>query len=103
MSTLPWQGRTAFVTGGSGFIGSALAQRLAGAYGTYAARVIGPATSLSDLGEHFGSGLYEAEVRYLMTHEWAQSPDDVLWRRTKLAMSIDEAGRAALTAFMARV
>ncbi len=29
MSTLPWQGRTAFVTGGSGFIGSALAQRLA--------------------------------------------------------------------------
>lgn len=29
VSTLPWQGRTAFVTGGTGFIGNALAHRLA--------------------------------------------------------------------------
>jgi glycerol-3-phosphate dehydrogenase len=37
--------------------------------------------------------LSEAEVRWLMEHEWARTVDDVLWRRTKagLRFSADEA------------
>lgn len=83
------------------FIDDALAARFAATYGTFTERVIGPASSRADLGRHFGCGLYEAEVIYLMTHEWAQTPEDILWRRTKLGLVMDEAGCAALAAFMA--
>ncbi|MFU8798190.1 MAG: FAD-dependent oxidoreductase, partial [Gammaproteobacteria bacterium] len=40
------------------------------------------------LGEAFGDGLYEAEVRYLIEYEWAQTAEDILWRRTKLGLHI---------------
>ena len=42
--------------------------------------------SKKDLGKEFGAGLFEREVRYLMTHEWAKTAEDVLWRRTKLGL-----------------
>lgn len=42
--------------------------------------------SISDLGQHFGHDLYEGEVRYLMQHEWAQTSEDILWRRTRLGL-----------------
>ena len=35
-----------------------------------------------------------------MTHEWAQTPDDVLWRRTKLGLRVSREERARLSAFM---
>ena len=54
------------------------------------------AASMKDLGRDFGAGLYEAEVRYLNEHEFARTADDILWRRTKLGLHIDEAGRKAL-------
>ena len=49
------------------------------------------------LGEDYGGGLTEREVRYLMQHEWARSAEDVLWRRTKsgLHMSATQRRRVA--------
>jgi glycerol-3-phosphate dehydrogenase len=41
-----------------------------------------------------------AEVRYLMQKEWARFPDDILWRRTKLGLTMQPSDRAALAAFM---
>jgi glycerol-3-phosphate dehydrogenase len=38
-----------------------------------------------------------AEVRYLMTQEWARFPDDVLWRRSKLGLTMPAQDREALT------
>ena len=35
-----------------------------------------------------------------MTHEWAQTPDDVLWRRTKLGLRASRDERARLSSFM---
>ena len=35
------------------------------------AALLGLARSHADLGRHFGADLYEAEVRYLIEHEWA--------------------------------
>lgn len=60
--------------------------RLARAYGTRVAYVLGGAKSLADLGEDFGGGLSRAEVDYLREHEWAQTADDILWRRSKLGL-----------------
>jgi len=66
-------------------------------YGTRIARIVGDATSLDGLGRYFGGDLYEAEVRYLMQHEWAQTAEDILWRRTKHRLHLTEAERAAFT------
>jgi glycerol-3-phosphate dehydrogenase len=79
-----------------------LLQRLARAYGTRIEALLGDADSLADLGRHFGAGLYEAEVRYLVAHEFAQSADDILWRRTKLGLEVGAKERAALDAYLAR-
>jgi glycerol-3-phosphate dehydrogenase len=39
-------------------------------------------------------------VLYLMTNEWAQTEDDVLWRRSKLGLRHTPAEREALARFM---
>ncbi|WP_448046454.1 hypothetical protein [Bradyrhizobium liaoningense] len=42
-------------------------------------------------------------VRYLMRHEWARFPEDVLWRRSKLGLTMPAADRDVLAAFMTGV
>jgi glycerol-3-phosphate dehydrogenase len=59
-------------------------------HGTLAAQVLGD----GDLGEHYGAGLTEREVRYFTEREWARSADDVLWRRSKCGLHMSEAQRA---------
>jgi len=51
-------------------------------------------------GRHFGGGLHEGEVRYLIAHEFARTADDVLWRRTKLGLVLNADEQADLAAFM---
>lgn len=76
------------------------ATRLIHCYGTLAPRVLGDAQSLADCGIHFGHGLTEREVRYLMAHEWAVEADDVLWRRTKLGLRLSADEQETLRRFM---
>ena len=57
--------------------------------------------SKADLGPSFGPDLTGAEVRYLMAKEWARFPDDILWRRSKLGLTMGPADRERLAAFMA--
>lgn len=76
-------------------------RRLCLAYGTNVERVIGSAGTTGGLGQHFGAGLYEAEVRFLMEEEWAQTADDVLWRRSKLGLSLTAAEQKILTGWIA--
>ncbi|HZR76532.1 glycerol-3-phosphate dehydrogenase [Bradyrhizobium sp.] len=83
------------------FLSADQALRLVSAYGSRLDQVLGEAKTKADLGESFGSDLTEAEVRYLMTKEWARFPDDILWRRSKLGLSIDPKDRERLAAFMA--
>jgi glycerol-3-phosphate dehydrogenase len=75
----------------------ALLTRLVRLYGTQADRLLGDAKTGADLGAALGGGLTEREVNYLKTNEWASTPEDVLWRRTKvgLHMTDDERARAA--------
>lgn len=77
-----------------------VARRLARAYGTRAAGVLGRATSVEGLGRHFGAGLYEAEVRYQMQREWARTAEDVIWRRTKQGLRLSRAEVARLDEWM---
>jgi glycerol-3-phosphate dehydrogenase len=45
------------------------------------------------LGHNLG-GVFEAELDYFRSHEWAMTSADVLWRRTKLGLHLDAAAQA---------
>ena len=83
------------------FLGESQARRMVAAYGSRLATILGDAKEKSDLGPAFGPDLTGAEVRYLMTNEWARFPDDILWRRSKLGLTMPAADCEALAAFMA--
>jgi glycerol-3-phosphate dehydrogenase len=51
-------------------------------HGTRAQEVVGD----GDLGEDFGAGLSGRELRYFVEREWAQTAEDVLWRRSKAGL-----------------
>jgi glycerol-3-phosphate dehydrogenase len=85
------------------FLTEPQAQRLVAAYGTRLEAVLGHARDRADLGPAFGPELTGTEVRYLMTREWARFPDDILWRRSKLGLTMPPEDREALAAFMAAV
>jgi glycerol-3-phosphate dehydrogenase len=78
------------------FLNPAHANRLAHAYGTRATRLLGSAKSMADLGQAFGATLTEAEVRYLMSSEWACTAADIVWRRSKLGLRLSAAEIARL-------
>jgi glycerol-3-phosphate dehydrogenase len=82
------------------FLNEGNARRLVRAYGTRLDRVLGDARKPEQLGEWFGDELSAAEVRYLMRHEFAETADDVLWRRSKLGLRMGTEAEAALTRFM---
>ena len=82
------------------FLRNEHAERLVGAYGTRVEQVLQAIREPQDLGACFGADLTAAEVRYLMTKEWAQTADDVLWRRSKLGLRLGQKERAALDQFM---
>jgi len=83
------------------FLSEDHARRLVGAYGTNVKAILGDAKAKADLGPAFGAELTGAEVRYLMAREWARFPDDILWRRSKLGLTMPAADCEALAAFMA--
>ncbi len=65
-----------------------LACRLVRSYGTLSEQLLAGATQQTDLGQHFGAGLYQREVDYLTEQEWALTVEDILWRRSKLGLRL---------------
>jgi glycerol-3-phosphate dehydrogenase len=72
--------------------------RLARRYGTRAAKIIGNTNSAADLGDDLGGGLRPREVEFLKREEFAQTAEDILWRRTKTALHMPAADRERLSA-----
>jgi glycerol-3-phosphate dehydrogenase len=83
------------------FLTKAHASRLAHAYGTRTAKLLGTARSMADLGRDFGATLTESEVRYLISHEWACTAADIVWRRSKLGLRMSASDIAALDDWLA--
>lgn len=76
--------------------------RLIRCYGTNARAILADVKSPADLGRIFGGTLSEREINYLKSQEWAQTGDDVLWRRTKLGLVLNEAERTDVANLMAQ-
>jgi glycerol-3-phosphate dehydrogenase len=81
------------------FLGKPRARRMAHAYGTRLESMLQGKTSL---GQPFGDQLSAVEVDWLVTHEWARSADDILWRRTKLGLNMDDDTQGKLAAYLER-
>jgi len=69
-------------------------------HGSRSVRLLGHARTSAELGRSFGGGLTEAEVRYLVADEWAETAEDVLWRRTKCGLHMTPAEREAVAAYL---
>lgn len=85
-----------------GFLDTFWAERMIRAYGTDAWKILKKAQSVSDLGHDFGATLTEAELRWLMTREFARQAGDVVWRRSKLGLRMTAEQILALDDWMAK-
>ncbi len=79
-----------------------LRRALAHRHGAHVGKVLAGAQTLSDLGVYFGAGLYAREVDHMLAHEWARTPEDILYRRTKTGLHLDAAQRDALAKYVAQ-
>ncbi|WP_375749797.1 glycerol-3-phosphate dehydrogenase [Vibrio sp. HN007] len=70
------------------------------AYGTLSDAFLSGTNSLEDLGEHFGHGLYQSEVDYLVSSEWAMTTEDILWRRSKLGLEFSPEQEERLAGYL---
>ena len=50
--------------------------------------------------KHFGAGLFQNEIEYLIQHEWAKTSEDILWRRTKLGLFFSAQEISGLNQFL---
>ena len=84
------------------FLAEAHAARLARSYGTRARKILATAETIDALGRRLVADLHQAELDYLRKEEWAETVEDVLWRRSKLGLVASatevETLRAALSA-----
>ncbi len=87
------------------FLPRSLVARYLAAYGSESAAMLGATASMDGagaeaadhgMGQHFGHGLYQIEVDYLVDREWARSAEDILWRRSKLGLLFTADETAAL-------
>jgi glycerol-3-phosphate dehydrogenase len=82
------------------FLSRLNARRMLHAYGLRMERILKNARSMDELGQSIAGDLSEAEVRYMVENEWAESADDVLWRRSKIGLLASKEQVAALERLM---
>tara|TARA_R110000824_G_scaffold11585_3_gene50658 strand:- start:26934 stop:28595 length:1662 start_codon:yes stop_codon:yes gene_type:complete len=78
------------------FIARSTVHRLVRAYGTDTACMFENVKTIADLGQLFGAGLYEIEIRWLIDREFACTAEDILWRRSKLGLHMSSAEKQAV-------
>jgi glycerol-3-phosphate dehydrogenase len=69
-------------------------------HGTRTPKVLGDASSPAALGRSFGAGLTQSEIEYFVAEEWAETAEDVLWRRTKCGLHMTAPQAGAVAEFM---
>ncbi len=84
------------------FLDDETSKRMCRNYGTLVTEVLGKASSEADLGEPIGHGLYGREVDYLVTREWANCVEDIIWRRSKLGLLLSKEEVSKLRSYLER-
>lgn len=84
------------------YIDASLIKRWLTTYGSRTRQLLDNVQTIEDLGIAFSSQLYQKEVDYLRTREQAYTLEDIIWRRTKLGLSLDETAINALNNYLAQ-
>lgn len=82
------------------WLGQDLAKRYAWTYGSNSELILKNKFKLSDLGDHFGANLFEAELNYLVEQEWARTLKDIIWRRTKLGLILTDEDKTKIVSYL---
>lgn len=82
------------------WLAASLSWRLLRNYGSRTYEIIGEANAMTDLGEVLGGDLTTREVDYLIEREWARTAEDVLWRRSKLGLHLNEAEKTKVADYL---
>jgi glycerol-3-phosphate dehydrogenase len=101
----PWNGRERLLADLAQrypFLSGRMCRRLIRAYGTLATEMLGDARDIAALGGWLGADLTLREVDWLVRTEWAQTAEDILWRRSKLGLRVSPTEAAALNAHLGR-
>ncbi|WP_394145235.1 glycerol-3-phosphate dehydrogenase [Vibrio atypicus] len=80
-----------------------LIERYVTQFGSYTWKLLEGINDETDLGIQFSQGahgVYQAEIDYLIRHEFAQTNEDILWRRTKLGLYMNEEEQAELERYI---
>ncbi|UWR25726.1 glycerol-3-phosphate dehydrogenase [Sulfitobacter sp. S223] len=83
------------------FLSERWLDRLVKAYGSEVFDLLGDAQTEGDLGQNFGSDLTEREVNWLVEREFANTADDIVWRRSKLGLRMTAEEIDALDSWLA--
>jgi glycerol-3-phosphate dehydrogenase len=76
------------------------ATRYVNQFGTLVWTLLENITCEGDMGIRFSEGVYQAEIDYLIQHEFSQKAEDVLWRRTKLGLYLNEEEKNELSLYI---
>ena len=82
------------------WLSESLGVRYARQYGMLCIKFLEGKHGLDSMGENFGADMYKAEVDYLIDHEWAMSLEDVIWRRTKHGLRLNQSEQANLESYI---
>ncbi len=84
------------------WLDEATKERYLNSYGTYTEKVLAKCNNINDLGTCFSPTLYQVEIDYLLKEEWATCSEDILCRRTKIGMNIDEIAKESLKKYISK-
>ncbi|MCE2593349.1 glycerol-3-phosphate dehydrogenase [Motilimonas cestriensis] len=71
-------------------------------YGTQVNTWLQGITTEAQMGQHFGQGVYQCEIDYLITGEYAFTAQDILWRRTKLGIILNADEQSSVSNYVAQ-
>lgn len=79
----------------------ALCTRYVRQYGMLCLKFLENKNSMSDMGENFGTEMFKAEVDYLIDYEWGMTLEDIIWRRTKHGLRLNQHEQDKLARYIA--
>ena len=78
-----------------------LLKRYLFSYGTNTEFILAGCNNINSMGKNYGCELYQVELDYLISEEWAHTCDDILVRRTKLGLIMDDTSKNEIEEYLA--
>jgi glycerol-3-phosphate dehydrogenase len=82
------------------WLDSKLLNRYLYSYGSCTEVFLSKCSNIESLGKNYGASLYQVELDYLISKEWAHDAEDILNRRTKLGLIMNSSEKHELINYM---